>query len=228
MKQTLVAVLCVLVGASLTGCAVSALDKLKGLESSQQFTKIEAEAIPGDCAGSGRGSEECAQIEEIHARACLTLAQQESAPGAACPPATDSARRRLKCAADGFKEAAVGGHFSSEQRNEFTQMRAQALYCGATLGARADGLASVREASRELATLPPNPRRDLLAASAALYVANTDDVSGHERCDAAQRAVDLANRGLAGGAPGALQDGLTNTKRLALEVGGRLAGCRVH
>jgi hypothetical protein len=218
-------IMAVLAGACLAGC-VSQLSNFKKWEAAQQPEKIEVAPISSDCTGSARGSAECAQLQEIQARACLTLASREAAPGAACPPATDTARKRLKCAADGFAAAKSGNNFPADQRNEFSEMRARALYCRANLVAAADGISDVREASRELAMLPDNPRRDQLAAAVALYVGNSEELSAAERCDGARRSVTLADRGLADAPSGDILTGLTNTRDHAVQVIKHLPSCK--
>jgi len=158
----------------------------------------------------------------------MNLAQQEAAPNAACPQPTDTARRHLQCAAQDFGAAVKGGNVAASDLNDDTEMRARALYCGATLVSRADGLPNAREAGRELDTLPPNPQRDQLNAATQLFVANNDQLSTTERCAAAQAAVDRANRGLQSNPPANIQEGLSDTRAHAISVAGQLNGCKVH
>lgn len=208
------------------GCTTSQLSTFKKWEADQQLDKIESAQIDSGCSGSARGTEECAQLGEIQARACMTLASREAAPGAACPPATNTARARLTCAADGFAAAKAGHSFSGDQVNEFTEMRARALYCRANLVAAADGISDAREASRELATLPGNPRRDQLAAAAALYIGNSENLSAEQRCEGAIKSVKLADLGMTSGASGDILTGLTNTRDHALLVIRHLPSCK--
>jgi hypothetical protein len=213
---------------------VSQLSDFKKAESAKDYATIEKKTIDPGCFANHQVSfanhqvsDECAQLTEIQGRACMTLALGEAAPNAACPPATDTARRRLECTAQDFAVALSGGHFSTDDQNDMTEMRARALYCGATLKSRADGLPEAREAARELDTLSANPRRDQLSASAALYVANSDELSSADRCAAAQLAVARAARGLKNDPSGALQQGLNDTRTHAMSVASHLTDCRV-
>jgi len=211
----------------LAGCAVSQLSTLKKDESDKNYAAIENKSIDSSCTGSGQGSPECAQMSEIQGRACLTLAQQEAAPNAACPPATDTARRRLQCAATDLDASRLGQQFSSDQLIELGEMHARALYCGATLKARSDGLPDAREAARELESpsLPPSPRREQLAAAAELYVANSDGLQDAERCRAALRAIARADRGLTESPDDSMKQGLQATRDHASSVAAHLTAC---
>jgi hypothetical protein len=219
--------LAVLVSSMLGGCMVNQLSDFKKAEAAKDYATIEKKTIDSSCFADHGVSDECAQLTEIQGRACLTLALGEAAPNAACPPATDTARRRLQCAARDFAAALSGGHFSTDEQNDFTEMRARALYCGATLVSRADGLPDAREAARELETLGANPRRDQLSAAAALYVANSEQLSSADRCAAAQLAIARATRGLKNDPSGTLQQGLSDTRTHAMSVASRLTDCRV-
>jgi hypothetical protein len=214
-------------GITLAGCLVDQLSEFKKLEGARDEAALEKKTVPAACFADGAISAECGQLAEIQGRACLTLATQETTAGAACPPPSDTALPRLQCAARDFAVAVKGTGFSAEDRNDFAEMRARALYCGATLGVRLQGLPDVREAARELETLPANPERDQLAAATELYVANTEELSGADRCEGARLAVQRADRGLQGGATGDLQAGLTATRTHAMSVASRLDGCRV-
>jgi hypothetical protein len=218
-----------LFGLLAAGCAgtTAQLSDFKKAETAKNYAAIESKSIDASCASGSKGSSECAQLAEIQGRACLTLAQQESAPNAACPPATDSARRRLHCAAVDFDAARFGHQFPSDQMSEITENRARALYCGATLQARSTGIADAREAARELDTLPANPQRDQLAAAAALYVANTDSESQADRCAAAARALSRAERGLQNSPSDDMKQGLMATADHAKTVATHLSNCRM-
>lgn len=220
--------LIVLSGSLIGGCVVDQLSDFKSAEAAKNYAAIASKKIDSSCFANQQISDECAQLTEIQGRACLTLAQQEAAPNAACPPATASASSHLQCAAQDFGAAVNGGHVSSDDLNDDTEMRARALYCGATLVSRTDGLPNAREAARELDTLPANPERDQLNAATELYVANSDQLSAADRCSAAQLAVDRANRGLQANPSGSIQDGLSDTRAHALSVAGQLTGCRVQ
>jgi hypothetical protein len=221
--------LLIIAGALLTGCAttISQLDKFKDFERKQDYTAIESQQISASCFSGSTPSEECAQLTEIQGRACMTLAQQEAAPNAACPPPTDSAKRRLQCAAQNFAVAQKGSSFSADDVNNMIEMRARALYCGATFKTRADGLPDAREATRQLDTLPETAARDQLAAATLLYVANDEQLMPGERCNAARQAVARANRGLGASPSESVQQGLRDTMAHARSVASSLTDCQV-
>jgi hypothetical protein len=210
----------------LTACATRQLDTLKTDEGAKNYTAIENSSIDS-CTGTGPSSSECAQASEIQGRACLTLAQQEAAPNAACPPDTTTAQHRLKCAVTDLDPARLGGQFPPDQLIELGEMHARALYCGATLKSRSDGLPEAREAARELEapTLPPSARREQLAAASELYVANDDQLTNAERCSAALRAIARADRGLQESPDDAMKRGLQATRAHASSVAAHLTDC---
>ena len=216
----------------LSGCAIapttSELSDYKKWEAANNLTAIESRSIDASCAAANQGSAECAQLAEIQGRACLNLAKGEATAKAACPPATDTARRRLQCAATDFDAARAGKRFPPDQLDEITEMRARALYCHANTVSRSAGLGEAQEAGRELATLGENPERDQLAASASLYEANTNQVSAAERCGAARNAAKLADRGLQNNPSSELQQGLSATRDHALAVASSLSNCSVE
>ena len=215
----------------LSGCALAPttnqLGNFKKWEAANNLAAIESQGIDASCAAANKGSAECVQLAEIQGRACLTLARGEAAGQAACPPATDTARRRLQCAATDFDAARAGKQFPPDQLDQMTEMRARALYCHANTLSRADGLAEAQQAGRELATLGENPERDQLAASAALYEANTNQVPAADRCGAARNAVQLADRGLQNSPSSEIQPGLAATRDHAVSVAGSLTNCSV-
>lgn len=210
--------------ASLPG-PVAQLERFKDAEANNRPAEIEAERVDADCLKAEGASDACPQIFAIHARACLQLARNEAAPGAACPPATETARRRMDCAATGYGKARAGTGFSTSQREEFVESRARALYCGASYRTPAEGLPMAVDAGAELDGLPPNPRRDQLAAAVALYVANRDLLPADQRCRAARRAADLATRGLASNPAQELAGGLRAAGEGARTVAARINGC---
>ena len=214
----------------LSGCVLGPTKQLgdfKKWEGANNLTAIEGQSIDASCAADKKDTPECAQLAEIQGRACLTLAKGEAAANAACPPATDTAKRRLQCAATDFDAARAGKQFPPDQLDQLTEMRARALYCHANTVARSDGLAEARAAGTELASLAENPQRDQLAASAALYEANTNQASAAERCGAARKAVQLANRGLQNNPSNDIQQGLDATRDHATAVAGSLPNCTV-
>jgi hypothetical protein len=213
------------VGSVASACTVSQLSDFKKEEAAKDYTAIANKTIDAGCFVE-HPTDECAQAAEIQGRACLTLARQEAAPNAACPPATDTARRHLQCAAQDFGVAVKSASFSTGDKADFTEMRARALYCGATLMTRTQGLPDAREAAQELDTLPSTPQRDQLSAAASLYVANSETLSAAERCAAAQAAVARASRGLQNNPSGDIQQGLTDTRTHAESVASHLPNCR--
>jgi hypothetical protein len=211
----------------LAGCPLSQLNDLKKDEGANNYTAIENTSIDSTCAGKGQGSAECAQASEIQGRACMTLARQEAAANAACPPDTAAAQRALKCAATDLDASRLGQQFPSDQLIELGEMHARALYCGATLKSRSDGLPDAREAARELESpsLPASAQREQLAAASELYVANSDQLPNAERCSAALRAIARADRGLQESPDDNMTQGLQATREHAASVAAHLTGC---
>lgn len=218
---------CMCLAAMLAGCATHQLEQFKQDYRAGKLTTIETSTLPANCFADGSVSDECAQLTDLQGRACLTLARQEAAANAACPPATDSARRRLQCAARDFAVATRSASFAATDINDMTEMRARALYCGATLVDRTAGLPDVREASRELATLPATAQRNQLAAATQLYIANSDQLPSAERCAAARSAAQIASKALESSSGDDLLDGLRDTRAHAIGVGAHLTDCTV-
>jgi len=194
----------------MSGCCgpVWQLSDWQDLENAKQYDEIEVEAIDSECiAQDGKMNEACPKLFAIHARACLILARAETSETAACPPYTESARKRMDCAAADYAKAR-SGNFSNDQLIEFSEHQARALYCGANFRTRPEGVPLARKAVVELSGLPPNPRRDHLAASAELFLAGTDQLSAADRCQSAKKALQFTSRGLAdGSASVAVTDG---------------------
>lgn len=215
----------------LSGCVLGPTKQLsdfKKWEGANNLTAIEGQSIDAGCAADKKGTPECAQLAEIQGRACLTLAKGEATANEACPPPTATAKRRLQCAATDFDTARVGKQFPADQLDQFTEMRARALYCHATTLGRPDGLSEAQQAGSELASLADNPQRDQLAASAALYEANTRQVAEADRCSAAKKAVQLANRGLKSDPSDDIRQGLQRSRNSAVLVAGSLLNCTVQ
>jgi hypothetical protein len=222
-----------LVALALSGCMViapttSQLNDFKNWEKAGNLTAIEGKSIDPSCSADKKGTPECAQLAEIQGRACDTLVKQDTAAQAACPPFTATTQRRLQCAATDFGQALIGKQFQPEELDQIAEMRARALYCHANTLSRPEGLPEAQEAGRVLATLSENSERDQLAASAALYEANTNQVSAAERCSAARTAVKLADRGLRNSPADDLQQGLSATRAHATAVAGSLSNCSVQ
>ncbi|PTT89891.1 hypothetical protein DBR42_06985, partial [Pelomonas sp. HMWF004] len=98
-------------------------------------------------------------------------------------------------------------------------------YCASGLRAPAEGLALLRQARTELAALPATPERDLLAASAALAVAQRTALPAGERCAGAREAARLAGRATTPEAPQATRDAARATQNAARQEANGLAGC---
>ena len=217
---------CLLLPVLLAACSqvpgpIAQLDRFKTAEAAKNYSAIEAEPVNADCNTADK-SEACPQLFEIHARACLRLVAAETPAGAACPAPSDAVRRRLDCAASGFAAARDSGSFSTVQSEDFTDMRAHALYCGATLRDTSEGVPLARTSLAELATLPATPERDHAIASAALNIANREDLPQAQRCDAARQAVRAAEWGLTGTPAAAIADGLRGARGAARGIITRL------
>lgn len=215
----------------LSGCVLAPttrqLSDFKKWEDAGNLTAIESQDIDASCAAANKGSPECAQLAEIQGRACLKLVLGMTASLAACPGVSDAATRRLQCAAADFDAARAGKQFPPAELDQFTEMRAHALFCHAYMLSRADGLAEVQQAGRELASLAANPQRDQLAAEAALYEAETSQVAAADRCSAVRNSVRLADRGLQNNPSDVMQQGLNTTRNSATSVAGTLTNCSV-
>ena len=213
---------------ALSGCEVNKVKNFKDWEAANKLTDIEKADIKSACDGSGKGSEECTQLAEIQGRACFNLVKQDTAAKAACPAFTPTTQSRLQCTVNDFELALAGKQYIHDQVEEVTEMHARALYCHANTLTKQAGLPEAQQAGRELATLPANPERDQLAASAALYEANNNQAPVADRCSAARSAVSFANRGLQNNPPGDLQQGLGATREHAITVAGTLPNCSVQ
>lgn len=157
----------------------------------------------------------------------MTLAQREAVPDSVCPPTTDTARRRFQCAVTDLDPARLGQWFPSDQLIELREAHARALYCGAVVKARSDGLPDMRKAALELESpaLPLSPTREQLAAAAELYVADSEEVEDAERCSAALRALARADRGLRATPDDTIKQELQVAQERASAVVSRQSGC---
>ena len=208
----------------LTACPgpVAQLERLQADEQGGRFAAIEAATVDSDCT-SADASEACPRIAAIRGRACLQLARDATAPGAACPGTAQ--RSRMDCAAASYAGALRSTAFPEVQRQEFLESRARALYCGATYRGAAEGVPLARAAIEALSLLPPEPRRDQLAAAASLNIAGRETLFDAERCERAKDARRLARRGLAA-TPGAdLAGALRAAIRNADDETRRITGC---
>lgn len=183
-----------------------------------------AEMPDADCAAKPDDAA-CLRIQAIRGRACLALARAEAAPGAACPPPTASVRSHLDCAVDAYAKARGAAPAGSADALNLAENTARAQYCNSGFKPAAEGLALLRGARSGLAALPAAPERDLLAASAALALAQRSGVAPDERCGAAREAVRLAARALGASPPPHIADGATATRNAARQEAAGLAGC---
>jgi hypothetical protein len=172
---------------------VGQLDSFKKQEAAGQFATIANATVSSDC-GSASPSDACPQLHEIHGRACLRMAREESAAAAACPG--PSAQRWLDCAAGDFKQAEASRSFSPDQMIGIRDNRARALYCGASLRGPQEGQAMASEADQELEGLPATAGRKQLAASTAMFTAVRPAFPAAQRCAAARQALARAQDGL--------------------------------
>lgn len=215
----------------LAGCAslpgpVAQLDGFTADQTAGRFDSIAKATVVSDCRATPFGSDACPRIHAIRARACLELARQEAAPGAACPPASASARQNLGCAVESYALAGNAALTGGDASN-LTENRARARYCAARLQSPAKGLSLARAAGEDMKTLPPSASHDLLAASASLFVAQQATAAAADRCSAAQAASTLAQRGLSAGPTPPQRDALSGTRVAAAEETRSLPGCGV-
>lgn len=176
---------------------VAQLARMEQAQQAGRTADIAGEKVDAACASTPFSSEACPKIHALRAGACLALAQQQAADGAACPPPTGSAATQINCAADSYALAGDGVLANSGDAAAALQNRGQARYCAARLRPPAEGLAMARAAMADLARPPASGGRDLMAASAALFIAQSTAAPAAERCDAARQATQLAERGLA-------------------------------
>lgn len=213
----------------LGGCAAvtgstGQLDRMTQAQTEGRDAANAAEVAEGDCLTQPR-EPACLRIQAIRGRACLALARAEAAPGAACPPPTASARKNLDCAVDAYAKAQGAAPAGSVDAVNLAENAARAQYCAAGFKPPADGLALLRQARSGLGGLPPTAERDLLAASAALAVAQRTALGNDERCSAAREASRLAGRALDGGPPASIADASRATRNAARQEAAGLNNC---
>ncbi len=218
MRVPLLALLSVLLG----GCPsqiipgpVAQLDRYEKAEQAGRPADIVADPISGDCAGGASQSAACPKLHAIRARACLQVARQAAAPNAACPGS--GSRDVLACAVENYGAVLNDSSFSAEARNDFRENHARAAYCLANLSGGTDRQRLGQQAADDLGRLPADPRRDQLAASTWLLLA--DASTGAARCDQYRQAATVAARGLAANPDaeltGGLQSALTTARSRA-------------
>lgn len=166
----------------------------------------------------------CQRIQAIRGRACLALARKEAAAGAACPP--PSAKKHLDCAVDAYANAGGTTAGEMEDAENLAENTARARYCAAGLSAdTAQALQLLRQARNGLDALAPNPRRDLMNASAALGLAQREALPAAERCAAARDAFRLAVRAASPTAPADVVSASQGTQAAARQQATRIANC---
>lgn len=192
------------------------LARLEQAQRDGNFTAIERDAPDAACTTSPFGSDACPKIHALRAGACLALARQQAASGAACPPPTGEGARLTRCAADSYGLAGDAVLAASTEPAAAFQNRMRARYCAARLVPAPEGLGLARAALADGTRVPPSAAADLLAASAALFIAQSTSATPADRCAAARQARQLAERGLAGSdVTPALQDALRGTRTAA-------------
>ena len=130
----------------------------------------------------------CPRLHALRAEACLSLALEARAPGAACPGPAQAPQ--LDCAAEGYGAALAAG---AEGAAVLQAGLAQALLCRAELDPHA--IAAPRAArAAAAARQAPSPRDALYGAWAALIAARPGAGSDPARCRAAREAMTLAHR----------------------------------
>lgn len=202
------------------------LARMEQAQRDGNLAAIERDAPDAACTTSPFGSDACPKIHALRAGACLALARQQAAAGAACPPPSGDGARLTRCAADSYGLAGDAVLAASTEPAAAFQNRMRSRYCAARLVPPPEGLGLAQAALADAARVPPSAAADLLSASAALFIAQSMSASPADRCAAARQARQLAERGLAGaGATPALLDALRGTRTAAGAEAAALAGC---
>lgn len=151
---------------------------------------IAEEPVVRECApGTGAA---CQRLHLMRAEACLAVALQNRAPGAACPGATAREAALLACAASAAQaaEQAAGEALPAARR-----MRGQARLCAIENLPPAMAAPAARELITESAPLL-DAEGALLRGRAALVATRPSAGSEAARCAAARAALAEARRGL--------------------------------
>jgi len=130
----------------------------------------------------------CRRLHAMRAEACLSLALEARAPGAACPGPAQATR--LDCAAEGYAAALATG---AEGASVLQAGLAQSLLCRAELDPPALAASRATRAADAARQAPP-PRDALYGAWAALIAARPGAGADPARCRAAREALALARR----------------------------------
>ena len=180
---------------SLTGCGTTAaLEKVQGLEKDGRYADIKAQVVPDACDKAGPDdAKACSRIFAIRAHACLELVRAETSEGAACPPtALEKTSGHLMCAVAGYEHATtLDPQLSANE--VLTENQARSLYCASRLNSWPKRQEMATQAVSKLAGLGADPKRALLAGSAALSIAQDDQASAADRCAAANKAIQLTS-----------------------------------
>ncbi|RYE80041.1 MAG: hypothetical protein EOO80_04905 [Oxalobacteraceae bacterium] len=207
MKRILPLLLVLSACAALPG-STAQLERMTQAQS-QGLDAQNAAEVPGDECTKEPGAPACQRIQAIRGRACLALARKEAAEGAACPP--PSARKHLDCAVAAFASAGGTTAGEMEDKENLAENTARARYCAAGYRSTpADALQLLRQARTGLDTLAPNPRRDLMNASAALAIAQRETVPSADAT---------------GGAPAGVVTAAQGTQNAARQLAARLGNC---
>lgn len=128
------------------------------------------------------GHAACARLHARRAEACMGLAMEARAPGAACPGSAE----HLPCAVEGYAAArALTPHPG------FAAAEAQARLCLAAFVAPAEAASHARQA-REAALAAPDAGRWLLLARAALILSRPSIGTYSEACATARAGLAIA------------------------------------
>ncbi|WP_248558469.1 hypothetical protein [Paraburkholderia terrae] len=155
--------------------------------------------MPGACA-SQPGTEACAKIYAIHAHACLVSATGNPPSHAPCPGRNDPKARWIDCAVDDYRKA-KGATNDPVELSNIAGNQAHALYCSAEFrqfdGKDSEANALASEAIAAVASVPTTAQNARIATSAELMIAQLQQLSSSQRCQAARNAASWATRGLA-------------------------------
>lgn len=174
----------------LAGCALAAdltdppLAQLARWRETNRAT-IAAQPVVSPCPATNPA---CPRLHALRAEACLSLALEARAPGAACPGAAQAPH--LDCAAEHYAAAVTAG---AEGKVVLQAGLAQSLLCRAELDPPA--IAATRAVRAAVAARQALPPRDALyGAWAALIAARPGAGTDPARCHAAREAMALARR----------------------------------
>jgi hypothetical protein len=146
--------------------SVAQMDRFQQNAHQKNWSAIASETVV-DCPPGSAG---CANLHATHGDACMSLVMGGRDSLAACPSASDEARKRLDCTAQDYAAATAGSGLDAAARARLQARRSQALYCRANMETNEGGLAYAREAESNASGLGI-PQGALFAGWAALYQA---------------------------------------------------------